>query len=85
MRTLDFSSQALDDLKFWGKNEKTLDKIDDLIEDILKTPFTGIGRPELLKHDFSGCWSRQINKKDRLIYKVTNDKIIIVSCRYHYS
>ena len=63
---------------------KVADKIDDLIDDILQTPFEGLGKPEALKHNLKGFWSRRITKEHRLVYQVTKDKIIIISCKFHY-
>ena len=56
----------------------------DVIKDIQRNPFDGIGKPEPLKFDFSGLWSRRINQEHRLIYEVKDQEIIIVQCRYHY-
>jgi len=55
-----------------------------LIKDILRQPFTGIGKPEPLKQELQGYWSRRINDEHRLVYKVSDDAIIIISCKYHY-
>lgn len=59
-------------------------KIFELIKDVERNPFSGIGKPEPLKHKFKGLWSRRITKEHRLIYKVTAEEIIFVSCRFHY-
>ncbi|MCR4321928.1 MAG: Txe/YoeB family addiction module toxin, partial [Candidatus Brocadiaceae bacterium] len=59
-------------------------RIVDLIMDILRQPFSGIGKPEPLKHDLKGYWSRRINDEHRLVYKVNDEAVIIVSCKYHY-
>lgn len=73
------------DYLYWQKQDKkTLKKINKLIDSILKTPFEGIGKPEPLKENLSGYWSRRINDSDRLVYKITDKFIIIISCRYHY-
>lgn len=86
MKLLLFENTAFEDLHFWSKNDlKLLKKIIELIADIQKTPFTGIGKPEALKHDFKGFWSRRINDEHRLIYKITDSELIIVSCRFHYN
>jgi toxin YoeB len=86
MRLVLFENAAFEDLQFWSKNElKLLKKIIELIADIQKTPFTGIGKPEGLKHDFKGFWSRRINDEHRLVYKVTDTEIIIISCRFNYN
>ena len=83
--TLTWSSHAWADYLYWQKNDKKLLKrINTLIKDILRNPFDGLGDPEPLKHDFSGFWSRRINREHRLVYKVENSTLIIVQCRYHY-
>ena len=61
-----------------------LNKINDLLKDISRTPFKGIGKPEALKHKYKGYWSRRIDLEHRLIYKVTDDEIFIAKCRFHY-
>jgi len=80
-----YSVKALEDLDYWKKSgtKAELDKISTLIYSIEKHPFDGIGKPEALKYDLSGKWSRRINKKDRIIYQVTN-YIEILSLRGHY-
>ena len=71
-------------LEFWASNDlKKLKKILQLIEDIKKTPFVGIGKPEALKY-MDGYWSRRIDDEHRLVYKVTAEQIIIASCKSHY-
>lgn len=81
-----FLEDAWEDYLYWqNQDQKTLKRINKLIKDIQRTPFEGIGKPEPLKFDMSGLWSRRINEEHRLIYQVTNDHIIIVQCRYHYS
>lgn len=86
MRDILFQAKALEQYKSW-KNEnnvKVINKIKDLIKDIQNNPFTGIGKPEPLSGDFQGYWSRRITKEHRLIYKITDDAIIIAKCRFHY-
>jgi toxin YoeB len=80
-----YSANALNDIEFWKKNgnESELRKISSLIESIEKSPYHGIGKPERLKYELSGQWSRRINKKDRIIYEIT-DFIEILSLRDHY-
>jgi len=80
-----YSSNALQDIEFWKKtgSEPELRKISSLIQSIEKTPFQGIGKPEQLKYELSRQWSRRINKKDRIIYEIT-DYIEILSLRGHY-
>ena len=86
IRKIIFESSAFDDFNDWAKlDQKIYRKIVSLIKDIDRSPFTGLGKPEALKHDFKGYWSRRINSEHRLIYKITNEEIIIVACKYHYS
>ena len=80
-----WASQAKDDYAYWQKtNKKLAEKIDILISNIIKTPFEGLGKPEPLKANRSGFWSRRINHEHKLIYKVKNNILIITQCRYHY-
>ena len=82
---LEFDINAIDDLKYWIKNnKKKAIKILDLAEQIEKNPFKGTGKPEPLKYSLSGCWSRRIDSEHRLVYQVCDNKIRIISCRYHY-
>ena len=82
-----FTERAWEDYIFWLENDKSfLKKINSLIKDIKRgNPFEGIGKPEALKHNMSGCWSRRINTEHRLVYKIEDDLLIIQSCRYHYN
>ncbi|HVF96532.1 MAG TPA: Txe/YoeB family addiction module toxin [Flavisolibacter sp.] len=85
MRNIALSPQALEDFLFWSINDvRLLRKIFDLMESMLRDPFGGIGKPEALKGDLSGFWSRRINDEHRIVYKVTTDFLIIASCRSHY-
>lgn len=85
MKIILYEPNASDDLEYWAKsNLKTLKKIIELIHDCRKDPFKGIGKPEHLKHNYKGYWSRRINDEHRLIYKVDDEKITVVSCRDHY-
>ena len=59
-------------------------KINELIKEISRSPFEGIGKPEPLKYDLSGCWSRRITGEHRFVYQVEEDAILIIGCRYHY-
>lgn len=81
-----FKEKARKDIAWFNKYDKNIcKKIDQLVEDIKLHPFTGLGKPEALKHGLSGYWSRRINLEHRLIYKIEGDTIIIIaSCRYHY-
>lgn len=83
---IEFTSQAQNDLKFWkNSGNKTIqNKITQLLEVIEKTPFTGIGKPEALKHNLSGKWSRRINSEHCLVYTVTQEIIYINSMKGHY-
>lgn len=78
--------QALDDLKFWRKsgNKATQKRITELLESIEQTPFEGIGKPELLKYDLAGKWSRRITKEHRMIYEIEGNTVFIYSLRGHY-
>jgi toxin YoeB len=84
-RSLEFDISAFEDLAWWIKEDrKTALRVIDLIKDIGREPFSGIGKPEPLKHEFAGCWSRRIDQEHRIIYQVSPDKIRILACRYHY-
>lgn len=83
--TLIWTTGAWEDYLYWQQHDKkTLKKINELIKDISRTPFLGIGSPEPLKHQLSGWWSRRINLEDRLVYKVEGNKIYLLQCRKHY-
>jgi len=80
-----FSNKAWDDYLYWQNNDKQiLKKINQLIEGIKRDPFDGIGKPEPLKHELSGFWSRRITGEHRLVYLVDESGLSIASCRYHY-
>lgn len=80
-----FSDIAWEDYLYWQKTDKkTLKRINALIKDIQRNQFTGIGKPEPLKYEFQGFWSRRIDSEHRLVYQVTEKEIKIVACRYHY-
>ncbi len=85
MKSLEFDALAFEDLAWWiAQDRKTALRIVKLIKEIQRDPFSGTGKPEPLKHEFSGCWSRRIDKEHRLVYEVQNKKIRILACRYHY-
>ena len=85
MRKVVFEFSAFEAFNDWAKQDKKIHKkIVELIHDINRSPFTGIGKPEPLKYELSGYWSRRINEEHRLVYKVTDTEIIIIACRYHY-
>lgn len=81
-----YQPKALDDLKYWKKSGKKQiqEKILTLLQSILETPFEGLGKPEPLKHDWTGMWSRRINSEHRLIYEVKDSEIHIYSLKDHY-
>jgi toxin YoeB len=80
-----FDPNALEDLRFWVETDrrKAL-KILDLLEATLKSPFEGIGKPEPLKFELAGAWSRRIDQEHRLVYKVEKGELVVLACRYHY-
>lgn len=81
-----YTKKAKEDIAFWKNsgNKKTMAKISDLIIAISQTPFEGIGKPEPLKYNLTGCWSRRINNEHRLVYEVINNYILIHSLKGHY-
>jgi len=82
---LSWAEKAWEDYLYWQKTDKkTLRRINSLVNDIKRQPFEGLGDPEPLKHGWSGYWSRRINREHRVVFKVTDEAIIIVQCRYHY-
>ena len=84
-KSLEFDLLALDDLAWWiEKDRKKALRIMKLIKEILREPFSGTGKPEPLKHELSGCWSRRIDDEHRIVYEVLEEKTRILACRYHY-
>ncbi len=80
-----FSKNAWEDYVSWlTEDKKILRKINPLIKDIQQTPFEGLGKPEPLKYDLAGFWSRRIDREHRLVYQYINQEILIYSCKYHY-
>lgn len=80
-----FSKNAWEDYTSWQReNKKILDKINKLIKDIQRTPYEGLGKPESLKFDLQGLWSRRIDLEHRLVYRVDGDELIIYACKFHY-
>lgn len=80
-----WTDESWEEYEQWQKDDKKiLKKINSLIKDIKRDFFSGIGKPEPLKHDLQGCWSRRITDEHRLVYEVTEYSIVIISCRYHY-
>lgn len=85
MRKLEFEKQGWEDFGYWLKNNRKLaQKIHELAEECLRTPFEGKGKPEPLKNNLATYWSRRIDEEHRMIYKVTENTIIIASCKGHY-
>lgn len=85
MLSLKFTAEAWDSYIYWQtQDRKTLKRINDLIKDAQRSAFSGIGKPEPLKHGLSGCWSRRIDETNRLVYMASDEELIIISCRYHY-
>ena len=85
MRNLEFDPRAFEDLTWWVREDrKTALRIMRLIENVQQTPFEGLGKPEPLKHELSGLWSRRIDREHRLVYEVFADRIRILACRFHY-
>jgi len=83
---VEYKKKALEDREYWKRQEnlKIQKRISELIEDICEHPFTGIGKPEPLKHELTGLWSRRITRLHRIIYEVLNNKISIISMMGHY-
>ena len=80
-----FSDQAWEDYLYWQCCDKTtLKRINTLLRDIQRSPFAGIGKPEPLKHNLSGFWSRRIDDEHRLVYAMQDDTVLVAQCRYHY-
>ena len=85
MMRITFSKNAWEDYVSWQRDDKKiLQKINNLIKDIQRTPFEGLGKPEPLKFDLSGFWSRRIDLEHRLIYQYQDNEILIFSCKFHY-
>ena len=80
-----FSEQTWEDYKFWVVNDrKTLKRINQLIRDTARDPFSGVGKPEPLRHLLKGYWSRRINEEHRMVYCVKDDQLMLAQLRYHY-
>ena len=85
MRKLEFDPAALEDLAYWVQHDrKKATRVIDLVLDTQRDPFGGKGKPEPLKHELAGCWSRRIDQEHRLVYEVSEERIRILACRYHY-
>jgi toxin YoeB len=80
-----FVEESWEDYQYWQKTNKSiLHRINQIIKDITKSPFEGIGKPEPLRYKYKGYWSRRIDQEHRLIYKISEDEVWIVKCRFHY-
>ena len=80
-----FSENAWEDYLYWQKTDKKLlNRINKLIKETKRQPFEGVGKPEPLKHGLAGYWSRRINDEHRMVYKVTDDALLLAQLRYHY-
>ena len=80
-----FTDDAWEDYLYWQQADKQmLRKINQLVKDIQRTPFSGIGKPEPLKHQLQGCWSRRIDSEHRLVYEITDNTLKVIGCRFHY-
>lgn len=85
MNKIVFTKNAWEDYLWWQQHDKKMiRKINKLIKEIMRDPFTGPGKPEPLKHDFAGLWSRRIDREHRLVYDTTDHEVRIYACRYHY-
>lgn len=83
--TVSFSERAWDDYLFWQRTDpKMLKRINDLIRDVARDPFGGVGKPEPLRNQWSGWWSRRIDQEHRLVYRLEGDVIVVAQCCYHY-
>lgn len=84
-RIISFVPEAWEQYLYWQTQDKrTLKRINTLLKEIVRTPFTGIGKPEALKENLSGYWSRRIDDTHRLVYAVSDDSIAVIACRFHY-
>lgn len=85
LRSLEFDSAAFEDLAWWVAQDRSQTlRVIRIIREIQRDPFTGIGKPEPLRHELSGCWSRRIDHEHRIVYQVLTDRVRILACRYHY-
>ncbi len=85
MTRLAWTQDAWEDYLYWQATDKAvLKRITELLRDVMRQPFSGIGKPEPLKGDLSGWWSRRITAEHRLVYRMGGDEVVIAMCRYHY-
>ena len=86
MTSIEFVPEAFAEYQKWIEADRRIAlRIGDLIRDILRNPYSGLGKPEALKYQFKGFWSRRIDREHRLIYKITQDSVLIISCYSHYN
>jgi toxin YoeB len=84
-RSLVFDPAGFEDLAWWVQNDrKKALRVIRLIQETRENPFEGVGKPEPLRHELAGCWSRRIDQEHRLVYEVHEDRIRVLACRYHY-
>jgi toxin YoeB len=82
---IQFTPEAWEDYLYWqGMDKRTLKRINELLKDASRTPFDGRGKPEPLRHELRGCWSRRIDQEHRLVYEVEGDILRVISVRFHY-
>jgi toxin YoeB len=80
-----FSDEAWEDYLYWQKQDrKMIDRINKLIQAVMREPFSGIGKPEPLKHALNGFWSRRITEEHRMVYRIEDDALLLAQLRYHY-
>ncbi|WP_159728664.1 Txe/YoeB family addiction module toxin [Methylosinus sp. Ce-a6] len=80
-----FAEQAWEDYLYWqAQDVKILERVNQLIKECLRTPFSGVGKPEPLRGDLRGWWSRRITLEHRLVYRVEGESLLVAQCRYHY-
>lgn len=80
-----FVDESWEDYLYWlNTDKKMISRINELLKDISRNPFTGLGKPETLKYKYKGFWSRRIDAEHRLIYQGKNDEVLIAKCRFHY-
>ena len=85
IRRLEWDVDAWEDYMYWHtQDKKTLRRINGLIKEILRHPFEGTGKPEPLKHELQGFWSRRIDGTNRIVYAVEDEKVVVIACRNHY-
>ena len=81
-----FTPEGWGDYLYWQQyDKKNLKRINELIKDIKRSPFSGLGKPEPLRFEFQGCWSRRINREHRLVYKVLDGTLVVLAARFHYT